>query len=71
MLSLCNFPKAEEEITEVTSNHLESWIYPSKTQRGLSLSNIALFEENIRLVMRDQGFWFLNGWFGIFRRAIG
>jgi hypothetical protein len=26
MLALCNLPKAAEAITEVTSNHLESWI---------------------------------------------
>jgi hypothetical protein len=26
MLLLCNFPKAAEAVTEVTSNHLESWI---------------------------------------------
>jgi hypothetical protein len=26
MLTLCNLPKAAEAITEVTSNHLESWI---------------------------------------------
>jgi hypothetical protein len=26
VLTLCNFPKAAEAVTEVTSNHLESWI---------------------------------------------
>jgi len=51
LLALCNLPKAMEEITEVTSNHLESWIYPSKTQRGLSLSDIALFMIDFRLVI--------------------
>ena len=45
MLALCNLPKAVEAITEVTLNQFESWIYPSKTQRGISLSDIALFEE--------------------------
>jgi hypothetical protein len=25
-LALCNLPKAAEAITEVTSNHFESWI---------------------------------------------
>jgi hypothetical protein len=54
MLELCNFPKVEEAITEVTSNHLESWIYPSKTQRGLSLSNLALFMIDFRLVITLQ-----------------
>jgi hypothetical protein len=63
MLALCNFPKAEEAITEVTSNHLESWIYPSKTQRGLSLSDIALFEGDVRLVMKYKVcFWIWYIW---------
>jgi hypothetical protein len=26
LLALCNLPKAAEAITEVTSNHFESWI---------------------------------------------
>jgi hypothetical protein len=60
MLALCNFPKVVEAIIEVTSNHLESWIYPSKTQRGLSLSDIALFVGNFRLVIRVQGLFVLN-----------
>jgi hypothetical protein len=52
VLTLCNLPKAEEAITEVTSNHLEFWIYPSKTLRGLSLFDITLFVWNCRLVKK-------------------
>ena len=59
MLALCNFPKAVEAITKVTSNHLESSIYPSKTQRGISLPNLALFMIDFRLV-REYIVWFLN-----------
>jgi hypothetical protein len=44
MLALCNFPKAVEAVTEVTSNHLESRICPSKSQRGISLSDLDLIE---------------------------
>jgi hypothetical protein len=40
--------------------------------RESSLCMIYLgLEYDIRLVMRDRGFWFLDGWFGTTRRAIG
>jgi hypothetical protein len=43
MLSLYNF-SAEEEIDGGNCfNHLESWIYPSKTQRGLSLYDLTWY----------------------------
>jgi hypothetical protein len=38
-----NLPKAGEAITEITLNYLESWIYPSKTQRGISLSELTWY----------------------------
>ena len=43
MLALCNLPKAAEANTEVTSNRFESWIQPSKTQRGISLLDLTWF----------------------------
>jgi len=56
MLELCNLPKAKEEIIEVTSNHLESCIYFSKNQRGLSLSNLYLFGLDVRIVITVHRF---------------
>jgi hypothetical protein len=43
VLALCNLPKAVRQSQRQHQNHFESWIYPSKTQRGISLSDIALF----------------------------
>jgi hypothetical protein len=37
---------------------LESRIYPSKTQRGISLFDLALFGLDVRLVIRVQGLVF-------------
>ena len=54
MLTLCNFPKAERQSQRQHQNHFESWIYPSTTQRRISLYDIAFFEENIRLVMHNR-----------------
>ena len=44
---------------------LESRIYPSKTQRGISLYDLALFDGNFRLVITIQRFGFLNWMVGI------
>jgi hypothetical protein len=55
LLGLYNLPKAVRQSQRQHQNHFESWIYPSKTQRGISLSDIALFEENIRLDIKNMG----------------
>jgi len=48
-----------EEITEVTSNHFGVKDLSSKTQRGISLYDLALFARNFRLVIRVQVFLFV------------
>jgi hypothetical protein len=55
VLALCNLPKAVMVVTEETSKPLQVWIYPSKIQRGISLSDIPLFEKNIRPAMQNMG----------------
>jgi hypothetical protein len=56
--------QAEEEMGRGNyKTTLESRIYPSKTQRGISLYDLALFAGNFRLVIRVQGLVFkLVGW---------
>jgi hypothetical protein len=49
------FPRLWRQSQRQHQNHFESWIYPSKTQRGISLFDIDLFEKDIRLVMQNIG----------------
>jgi hypothetical protein len=70
VLSLCNLPKAVEAVIEATSKPLQFLDLSSKTQRGISLSDINLFEEDIRLVMQNIGFVFRN-WVGEEKRNHG
>jgi hypothetical protein len=63
MLALCNFSDEEEMGRGNYKTTLDSRIYPSKTQRGISLYDLALFESerdlgNFRLVMIVQGLVF-------------
>jgi hypothetical protein len=37
-------PRLRRQSQRQHQNHFESWIYPSKTQRGISLFDIDLFE---------------------------